>query len=391
MKYALGNMLDGGGVLSTAIRPVGTRAQWGLGAGTLSNGTTDLSETSRITYYANENASNIQVLYSNRVSGVTPSSTNSITIKASVEYGGSLYPLYFSGSRTKTLATLETAFTDKLAGLSIPKGATFYVRTYVSVNAGEKWPRNFRYMASTEGVASNQDYADVLTACPSIAQMFGPLGVFGKKTGLGRGIAILGDSISMGFAVTAEGIGPFVASFDGTALGTTYGKNVPYIHMGKTGERANQYEVLATKGIRDTLINYCTHSAYQYGINDVRNNVSLASMQTTALNNWQYLVDKKIKVWACTLTPNTTSTDSWATTTNQTLANAAQNTVRVAYNDWLRTIPSPLLSGIIETADTCESSRNSGLWKPSHTSDGLHPNSTGFAAYKAVIDPNIFV
>jgi hypothetical protein len=84
-------------------------------------------------------------------------------------------------------------------------------------------------MSSTEGVAVANDYTDVLTSCPTVSQMLGPTGVFGKKTGLGRNIAINGDSISMGFGVTTNGIGPFVAAFDGTTTGTTYGKNVAYM------------------------------------------------------------------------------------------------------------------------------------------------------------------
>jgi hypothetical protein len=161
--------------------------------------------------------------------------------------------------------------------------------------------------------------------------------------------------------------------------------------LGLIGEKASVFNYSTNRGLRDFMLNYATHSIYEYGINDVRGgSVTLASMQSTALANWQILVNKKIKVWACTLTPNTTSTDSWATTTNQTYANSTGNTVRIQYNNWLRSLPSTLLTGIIETADTCESSRDSGLWKPSYTSDGLHPNSTGFAAYKAVVDPNIF-
>lgn len=389
MRLGLGLGINRGGAVSVLrIQPNATRAQWGLGAGTLSDGVAT-AETSRITYYAQEAIEKLQICYSNRISQTTQVA-NSITVKASIEYAGVLYPANFSGSRTKSFSVLETAFTDVVLMPTIPKGATFYVRTYVEVSSGQKWPRNFRYMnVSTEGLAAGVDYTDVLTACPTGGQLFGPIGVFGKRPSGSRCFAILGDSISMGFGVTSEGVGPFVAAFDGTATGTTYGKNVPYIHMGKSGERANQFELLAERGLRDDLLKYCTHAIYEYGINDVRGGaVTLAQIQASSQSIWSLLQSKGIsRIYACTLTPNTTSTDAWATTANQTLANATGNTVRVAYNEWIRTIPAPL-AGIIETADTCESSRNSGLWKPSHTSDGLHPNSTGFAAYKAAVNPN---
>jgi lysophospholipase L1-like esterase len=90
-----------------------------------------------------------------------------------------------------------------------------------------------------------------------------------------------------------------------------------------------------------------------------------------------------LPVFQNTITPSTTSTDSWATTGNQTPESS--NAVRVQVNDWIRTVPSPL-SGYFEIADLAETARNSGIWKAGYTSDGLHPNATGHSALAAGID-----
>lgn len=368
------------------VLAVGTKSKWyGDTSGGLSNGTTDLGETSRTKHYANENCDRLQLVYGN----MNPSGTaapNTISVRASIEYSGVIYPVYFDGVRTVQIAANGIVTSDPQAYLYIPKNSTYYVRTYVSVTSGEKWPRNFRYTEAADQVVVNQDYADVTTTVTGIGQMFGPMATFGQqRVGQPRTIAICGDSISQGFGVTAPGVGPFLAAFDGTSLGSDFGKGVATLQLGLTGETAAQFGAAATRMHRQLLLGASTHVIYQYGINDVRGgSVTFSSIQATTQAIWNMMQAMGLKIYACTLTPNTTSTDSWATTGNQTLANTTGNTVRVAYNDWLRTIPSPL-SGIIETADTCETSRNSGIWKAGYTGDGLHPNATGFAAYKAVI------
>lgn len=59
-------------------------------------------------------------------------------------------------------------------------------------------------------------------------------------------------------------------------------------------------------------------------------------------------------------------------------------TNRAIFNAWIRSVgtatatngfPAPLVTGYIEGADPMESARNSGIWKPYSTKDGVHPVS----------------
>jgi hypothetical protein len=91
------------------------------------------------------------------------------------------------------------------------------------------------------------------------------------------------------------------------------------------------------------------------------------------------------KAFLTTCLPYTTSTDGWATTTNQTVFNSTYETQRVAHNTWVRAgcpvdptslAPVPVgtggaltmgqyqhpITGFFETAAAVESSLNSGLW-----------------------------
>jgi hypothetical protein len=71
-----------------------------------------------------------------------------------------------------------------------------------------------------------------------------------------------------------------------------------------------------------------------------------------------------------TLPPLTTSTDGWATTTNQTVS--AHEALRIAVNTWVRTAPAPH-TAFVEFCTPCESAPGSGLWSaPGGTGDGVH-------------------
>lgn len=107
-----------------------------------------------------------------------------------------------------------------------------------------------------------------------------------------------------------------------------------------------------------------------------------------------------------TLHPYTNSTDGWTTLEGQSKQMTTQEDVRVARNEWLRDgaplfpddTPAPTgstdttvirtgdpghpLVDLIDQADWCESSRNSGLWRVdggAWTSDGTHLSGRGVA------------
>lgn len=124
-------------------------------------------------------------------------------------------------------------------------------------------------------------------------------------------------------------------------------------------------------------------------------------MQANLIMLWNQQNGYGQRVIQTTITPNTTSTDGWATTGNQTPVNATVESHRVQLNDWLRG-GAPMSGGLAvavgtsgallagdtghplygywEITDNVESARNSGIWKAGYTTDGLHPNITGINA-----------
>ena len=127
-------------------------------------------------------------------------------------------------------------------------------------------------------------------------------------------------------------------------------------------------------------------------------------MQADGIAFWGYLASTGKLVSQATFKPYTSSTDGWVTVENQTPGGV--NPTRLAWNAWLRD-GAPLIAGaaaatgttdpaavrvgsaghpldaVLEVADALESSRDSGVWTPGYTSDGLHPNPTGHAAAAA--------
>lgn len=68
----------------------------------------------------------------------------------------------------------------------------------------------------------------------------------------------------------------------------------------------------------------------------------------------------------------------------------SSNGARVTLNDAIRALPLGF-HGYFESADQVESARNSGIWQPNMTGDGLHPINTGYAAIQnsRVYDPTV--
>jgi hypothetical protein len=177
---------------------------------------------------------------------------------------------------------------------------------------------------------------------------------------------------------------------------------IPYMNVAKPGEQATSIANEVSFRKRMMLTSACTAVVEEYGQNDRGSGRTLVQMQADRKTLWDFYVDRGIKVYATTNTPHTTSTDTWATTINQTVT--AKEAIRVQLNDWLGdgapidattkvavatgTSSNVLragaaghpLSGYFEVADAVETARNSGIWKASNTGDGIHPNATGHTA-----------
>jgi lysophospholipase L1-like esterase len=154
--------------------------------------------------------------------------------------------------------------------------------------------------------------------------------------------------------------------------------------VGATGRDYSRLQQLAATGASTVII--------ALGINDTSTGATAAATEgymTTLISQIHALGISNVII--TTLTPYATSTDDYATTTNQTTN--VDNSVRVAYNDYVRTNYATMgASSYYEIADTIESARDSGLWAVNGTrfynisdSAGLHPLPAGHIRMAAAI------
>jgi lysophospholipase L1-like esterase len=345
--------------------------------GGLTNGT-DTGAMTRVSQAAPYRMTEIALGYANVVSmgSREVAGPNPITVRCAVEYNGVFYPLYLRGSRDAVIAPggyaeFEPVFVD------VPKGATYYVRTLVTVDAGGKWPYGVYTGAAYlgDGVEQGTGITDktttgVVTGSNNYA--YGPASIRALRIDGTSDVAAVGDSIAYGLGDSIDR-GTIVRSLDG---------KLPLRNLGYPGAQASDF-IGRYAGLRLRLARGASHWIVMFGTNDISAGKSAQQVKDDLLAVYRLGETLGVRVWAGTIPPRTTSTDSWVSTGNQT--KAATEAVRVEVNDWVRTIPSPL-AGVFDTADGWETSRNSGIWKPGITGDGVHPNGNGADAGAAMID-----
>jgi lysophospholipase L1-like esterase len=305
---------------------------------------------------------------------------NAHTVKASIEYNGVIYPVYFAGARTKTLAVDEQVISDAVA-VSIPADTMFHVRTFLTTAVlGEKWP--VAQAANTslgEGFASTTDKSDdVAYTSFSSASVYCPSAILGYTRATDTAnVMVIGSSSGWGQGDTAEA-GYYDYGYISRALSNEYG----YIKFTRASTAMSQYLTGAGYARMLAWMNIVkpTHIIHQLGSNDLTSGASLATMQSRLAEMWDILGSTGARVIQATYTPVTTSSDSWATLAGQTLANS--NLVRIATNEWIRSVPSSAITGYLETCSVVESSPNSGLWQVNgtanaYTADGTHVTQLG--------------
>lgn len=355
----------------------------------------------RSRHIAMDRISAVQLVYSAYYTKNSPTGETtpggSLAFTASIEYpvGVTVTQVTFGNMAQGVCAALANITSDMLnLPVAIPKGAVFYVRTwqaglggatsvyhYGGPNASGAVPLNGEWCAGGSTTPdltmsltnSNNQYGGGIT--------FRPTAIVGYTTR--PSIGIIGDSRTWSLG------GPSASSsYDnvGNAFacsGSTerhIGKRFAFMNCAGTNEHLQGWALnngtIVIAGRLALLNKYCSHILIQHGIVDListgQNRTSaqaLADLQTVG-----GMFPGKILI-GCTVEPRTTSTDSWATTTNQTAD--TNNAQRVAYNDALRGgLPAPF-AGVVEIADQFESARDSGLWKVNgaasgYTSDGLH-------------------
>lgn len=306
---------------------------------------------------------------------------NAISVKASLEFGGVLYPVRFSGTRTVSISVGGYMISDPVP-INLVKGDIIYSRTYVSVGTGEKYPRgqltNGFQNDGGEGInISDLTDSGVAGDFTGYSSAYHPYAIIGEVWDK-KGVMLIGDSIMRG-------------SYDNGESGSESGfirrvlNNVaPFWMCASDGERAQHFATGLNSLRRMDIAKYVKSAIIHTGINDASAGRTLAQYQAdiTAIGNW--LVARGVKAYLCTIAPMTTSTDNWATVENQTLALANEAIFRVPANTWIRTCPAPF-SEIFDTASTVEEG-TTGKFKANISYDGTHPKAAGHILMAAAIN-----
>jgi lysophospholipase L1-like esterase len=365
------------------LGPVGTRATC-IDDGAQSNGT-DTTCTSRRQHYITQTCSDLRLLFTNTYNTTAPiANPYTITVKAAIEdSSGNIWPLYFNGSRTVSLAPGAHVFTDPLP-MVFAAGDYVRSRVNVTVASGDKWPRWAFYSNGIDTFQAGVDYTDSGTLSGTNGYCFTTNGVYGRPLGSKGLCAVIGDSIAYG-----SGSNSTWNSFIIRAFGSNYGKNVSYATLATPGETAQNFINQVETRYRLMIINGCTTALVELGTNDVmQNHRTAAQVEADLTTLYARLASLGIRrIYQTTITPRTTSTDSWATTTNQTTSNSTDESNRRSINAWIRANTAGI-AGYFEVTDIVETARDSGIWKAGTTADGIHPNDAMHASMAAAIAPS---
>lgn len=402
-----------GGVPAAQVRPMASHPDVLVRQTAASNSLSDgvsTGLTTQMYHIASVASRELRLIYRNvyNNNGAITDGPNAISVKAGVrQAGGLLWPVYFNGARTASIDPGGVLVSDPVP-IALAKGAAFYTRTFVSVAGGAKYPLG-RLTDSTQEGYNTTDTVDTTITSGSV-RGYGPNAILGTPTvALGSSplVAVAGDSIAAGYqdtwgAGSTDANGWVARTFDGV---------LSYTNISVSGNSASNLQTMnaAARQLRMLGPGRPDVIFAPLGINDLQASATESQLRTRLTNMWLALAATGAAQWAATITPQTTSTDSWATTGNQTVTSV--HTARLAVNAWLRD-GAPILSGapaatgsnaagtlrigqaghpvakLLEVSDAVESARDSGLWKATYTSDGTHPNATGAASIAAAITPS---
>lgn len=355
--------------------------------------------------------------------------TAGLTIRASIEVAGVFYKAYNLNGARDIVIDNEGLGKLYVPGFDIPVGVDIWIHSRVLVTDGQRYPVGYSTTGATGEVnstiatAPTTDFTATAAGRPGASNLktFHPTSITGVPYSPQPCIALVGDSITAGKGDPApanadQGPGGWAVrtlSSDGSGR---YAPSVPFVQVSISGESANNWATPAKRRARMKQIEEagCTHAFVTLGVNDIVGS-TVAVLQAAMLNVGTALAGRRMRAYASTLTPTTTSTDSWATTAGQTVA--AGESKRVAYNAWVRAgMPldpttkaavSPGTAGALltggaghpyvgwmELADAVESARDSGLWKVTgsangYTADGIHPSTVGHQAMATAAAPTV--
>lgn len=320
-------------------------------------------------HYARDDITSLQIAFSNYY-GAESAPGAPLTIRAAIEYPANTFTLvYWSSVRDLIIANGLLGPLSDAFSVVIPRGAMFWVNNFAQCTSGVVYltrPSSTPSLYST-GAFSGSGQTDLTTstAARSPDQNWHPctliVGTTTRASVLG-----LGDSETYG---VNENI--MDQSQDMGLLARSIGPAFANLIVGNPGETLAGF--LGSAGVqRRKIIPYFSHLINAYGRNDL--GVSTAAQIIANMNAFAALKSVSQKVITCTVTPKSASTDSWATTTNQTTDST--NADRITVNQTIRANGIVGCETFFDSSPAWETLPDSGIWVPGYTTDGLHGSST---------------
>jgi hypothetical protein len=323
-------------------------------------GTNSLSAaafTGRVAYTTGPTATaDLRCCFSNWISVAGSASEGtpgqSATIKAAIELtqssGPGSFPLWFGGSRVGTLVDGGEIWSDPV-GIELPAGTTFYIRVLYTPgtvtgggSTGTVYPEANIYSTNADSWVAGDavDGTGALANSPASGiGLYRPTAITGTPVGRVPQVLIIGDERAMG-----NNDAPSYAGYINAALA---GGSFVTVNLGADQDSAAGFAT--GHGYRGRLIAGCDYAIETYGGKDLDASDSLAAIQASRIAIWELCNQRSVAVYADTIPPYTTSTDSWTTTTHQTHAwPAGEETVRVQMNQWIRA-GAPIAGGVAVT------------------------------------------
>lgn len=325
---------------------------------------------------------NLQLVFGNHYPTSTSESSNAnaITIQVAIEWNGQTTRLHFNGEAQKTIGQGGMAITDPILR-DIPEGSTFYTRTWVSVatDGVDTVPQHLLLDAAADGKAIGNVVTSTggMTAA-STERGYGPSAIIG--------IPDRDDAIAFGLYGDSIVTSPSSIGWPINLVEPDYG----YIIASRPTATAAGLETSSGNVYRLRYVQFCTHVIMNFGTNDFNGAESYSAVIARFQDLWERIKSAGAEVYHSTTLPRTSSTDSWATTGNQTPVSAnSYNTKRANFNASLRNGEFPVrVLDIAAAAETASAS--SGVWKAAYTADGIHPNTTSRDAMVAAADLGLY-
>lgn len=333
-------------------------------------------------------------------SGGEIAGANTVNNKAAWEIASvSNTPLYEpGGGRTGVMAGGARQIMRPASRLVLPQGTSNFVRQHVSLGATGTWPvgriahnSTLGESENTFGTGAGTDQVDATGTFGSATSVYawGPSAIYGVPAdGLRRkAVALFQDSIgtvSGGDGATgygdANGYAGWIERKIGSQIATTNAARASSRLQWVAAGFANQLAMIGP---------YVSSAIIQLGRNDVSNSRSLQNMKDDFATIATALQGYGVAVYASTITPKpATTANSWVD--GGATLTTAEETVRNAYNTWLKTLPA----GIRACFDICayvEDGARPGYWNASYTTDGTHLTVTAMQAAASAIDLNVLI